>query len=314
MKRNVISLIVCVLAFGILSFKVMASRISDNSQKMEKINANETVNTMDADNSDIQLSYHVTDQWDDHYSVEVTLKNIIDEKIDDWEICIPANYEIERIWNAKINEHVNELYKIQNTGEDQDILENGSVTFGMVVMCQEELQFPRFCESTRRCLGVKSKYKVEYTNCHSGKDKTNGKITITNLGDETIEDWKLMIETNFKIKDIKNAVILEQMKEKGVYYYDIDNCQNNQNIEPKQSVGFAFTAKYNGTPKVLEQDLFAMVEYTDEVRDACLDEACRDLDSEEDDYEEDECIFDADSFDSAEEYEDYIEKLQRKEN
>ena len=57
-----------------------------------------------------------------------------------------------------------------------------------------------------------------------------------------------------------------------------------------------------------------MVEYTDEVRDACLDEACRDLDSEEDDYEEDECIFDADYFDSAEEYEDYIEKLQRKEN
>lgn len=330
MKRKVIRLIVCLLIFGILTFKVTTGRINENSQKaetkcLEQIKLpeqkpsidqtdeteKETVDTMDADNGDIQLSYHVTDQWDDYYSVEVTLKNTIDEKIDDWEICIPANYEIEKIWNAKVNEHANEMYKIQNAGENQDILENGSVTFGMVVMCQGELQFPRFCEPTRRCIGVTNKYKVEYTNCHSGKDKANGKITITNLGDETIEDWKLLIETNFKIKDIKDAVILEQIKEEDVYYYDIDNCRNNQNIEPKQSVEFAFIAKYDGKPKVLESELCAMVEYTDEVREACMD---IDLGSEDNDYEDDECIFDADSFDTAEAYEEYIEELQRKGN
>lgn len=44
------------------------------------------------DNNDVELSYHINSSWGEHYNVDVTLTNITDEKIDDWEIKLPANF------------------------------------------------------------------------------------------------------------------------------------------------------------------------------------------------------------------------------
>ncbi len=33
-----------------------------------------------AENSDVELSYHINSSWDEHYNVNVTLTNITDEK------------------------------------------------------------------------------------------------------------------------------------------------------------------------------------------------------------------------------------------
>ena len=40
----------------------------------------------------LSFSYHINSSWDEHYNVNVTLTNITDEKIDDWEIKLPANF------------------------------------------------------------------------------------------------------------------------------------------------------------------------------------------------------------------------------
>lgn len=165
--------------------------------------------------------------------------------------------------------------------------------------------FPKYCNTTRICLGVMTEYKVEYTEYSSWNNHINGKITITNCGNNRIEDWKLMLETNFNIKDIWNATILTQEEEEGVYYYDIDNVANNQNIEPQQSIEFGFIAICDEKPKTINSELFEMKEYTDEIRESCMD---IDLDDVKD-YENDECIFDADYFETSQEYEDYINGL-----
>ena len=42
--------------------------------------------------ADMELTYRIAEQWDKHYNVEVTLENVRDKKIDNWEIDLPANY------------------------------------------------------------------------------------------------------------------------------------------------------------------------------------------------------------------------------
>lgn len=53
---------------------------------------------------EVEISYKITGKWDKHYNLEVTLTNVTDEKIDDWEIRVPVNFEIENIWNARITD------------------------------------------------------------------------------------------------------------------------------------------------------------------------------------------------------------------
>ena len=146
------------------------------------------------DNSDVELSYHINSSWGEHYNVDVTLTNITDEKIDDWEIKLPANFFIENIWNARVMSSEKNSYTIHNADWNQDIPVEGKVSFGMTIKSDKKPDFPKYCSTTRMCLGVMTEYKVEYME-YSSDNHINGKIIITNCGNNRIEDWKLMLET-----------------------------------------------------------------------------------------------------------------------
>lgn len=302
--RKIISFfLITLLLFGYIT-KLELKYVEAKELTVYENNSNNVFSST-KDNSDVELSYHINSSWGEHYNVDVTLTNITDEKIDDWEIKLPANFFIENIWNARVMSSEKNSYTIHNADWNQDIPVEGKVSFGMTIKSDKKPDFPKYCSTTRMCLGVMTEYKVEYMEYSSWDNHINGKITITNCGNNRIEDWKLMLETNFNIESIWNATILTQEEEESVYYYDIDNVVNNQNIEPQQSIEFGFIATCDEKPKIINSDLFEMKEFTDEIRESCMD---IDLDDVKD-YENDECIFDADYFETPQEYEDYINGL-----
>lgn len=257
---------------------------------------------------DVKLIYDVTGTWDGHSNVEVKLTNILDEKIEDWEIKIPADFEIENIWNAKVVSEQDNEYIIHNADWNQDIDVKGSVSFGMTVQSDAKIKLPEYCTVNRICISVEEEnYKLEYTEYSNWDDKVNGKITITNTSDKRIEDWSLMLDGNFQIESIWNAAITESFEEEDeqdTYYYDLENAVYNQNIEAGQSVEFGFIAKCRDKLEITNHELFEMGMISEDYMEEDLED--------EPDYGDDEFIYDADFFDSLEEYYAYLNSIMPK--
>jgi chitinase len=113
-------LIVCLLFSSIV-----AAGVKD--VKAEQMIGENTDSDM-SEEYDVKLTYDVTGTWDGHSNVEVKLTNILDEKIEDWEIKIPADFEIKNIWNAKVISEQDNEYVIHNADWNQDIDVKGSVS------------------------------------------------------------------------------------------------------------------------------------------------------------------------------------------
>lgn len=257
-------------------------------------------NTATEGDCDVKIQHQITSRWDNHYNVDVTLENMTDERIDNWEICIPANYEIENIWNAKVTDYTDGEYTIHNAEWNQDIAVGGSVSFGMMVSCSEELEMPEYVYT----LGLselldEKEYKIEFKKHSQWDGKFNGQIIITNLSEKTIEDWNMFFVCNFEIDQIWNAVVEENFWEEDLNYCDIENPGYNQNIAPNQSVEFGFIAAVDGEPEVSEMELFKITSDLD---------FSDDDDEDESDYDEDWFRKDSDYFETREEYEQYLEE------
>lgn len=253
---------------------------------------------------EVEISYKITGKWDKHYNLEVTLTNVTDEKIDDWEIRVPVNFEIENIWNARITDKQEGEYMIHNAEWNQDIPHKGSISFGMTISGEEEPVLPQYCEMVRMCLGVADDYNVSYTEYSRWDNHVNGKITITNNTGRTIEDWSLLLEANIEIENIWNASIVDSYElmdgESDGVSYTLENVANNQNIKAGEAVEFGFVAKSKGEVEIFESQLFELIEDYGEV----------DYDyEEEEDYDYDELIWDEDAFETSEEYVEYINRV-----
>nr|MBP3598497.1 cellulose binding domain-containing protein [Eubacterium sp.] len=307
MKKRGMRRVACMLILAILVCNLGVSAGNTNAQEVETESIEQTQESVDTSEWDfdeagdeIELSYQVTSQWEEHCNVDVTLKNVTDERIDNWEICLPANYEIENIWNAKITDEIDGEYTIHNAEWNQDIEVDGTVSFGMTVKTSEEVEFPEYVDTTGLCQMVKEdKYKIEFKK-HSQWDNTfNGQIIITNQSEEKIEDWSLNLNSNFEIDQIWNATVAEEVKEEDFTFYDIENTGYNQNIAPKQSVEFGFIATCDGEPELSLTELYHVT------ADFDFTEAKEDEDEPE---FVDEFTLDSDCFETREEYEQYLEE------
>ncbi len=218
-----------------------------------------------------------------------------EEKIDDWEICFPFDDTIENIWNATIVSAEDGEYQIHNADWNQDIQAEESVSFGMTVAYDNKIRYPEYCYLTRDSQRVRDSYEVAFTENGRWAGHVNGMITITNTGSHRIEDWSLIMESNFEIENIWNANIIDYYEE--YECYDIENAGYNQNIEPGQSVQFGFIAKCCGEAEIGEYTLYEMAE---------LDYDEDEFSDEEEDDDDEELIKDADYFDTYDEYVAYF--------
>lgn len=253
---------------------------------------------LDDGQEEIDLKIKIISQWDKHYNAEVEIKNLTEDKIDDWEISFGFKNEIVNIWNANITEYDEELelYTIRNADWNQDIAAGGTVSFGMTVSYEDLIDSPRDWYLTRACLEAEGDYDVECTEYSRWDDtKINGQITITNHTDKRIEDWKLDIESNLSFEQVWGAELVDEEEA------SFDNADYNQNIEPGQSVSFGFIADCDGEKaEIYDEILYEMIEIPEE------------LEGDEDwvdEYEENELAkyeLERDDFDTDGEYQEYL--------
>lgn len=205
----------------------------------------------------LDIEYHITAKWDKHYNVDVTLKNVSDSIIENWEICFDLEAEIENIWNATITDHEDDEYVIKNAGWNQDIKEGGTVTFGMTIKCDNDLEFPTNCYLTRELVEVENGYSIQYKEDSRWDNFVNGRIIITNESDKVIEDWKLDVTINNleSFDNLWNAKLISNDK-KG--FFSFNNVEYNQNIPVGQGIEFGFIAKCSGTIEIVASTLYEM--------------------------------------------------------
>lgn len=119
----------------------------------------------------------------------------------------------------------------------------------------------RIGESTDSDMSEEYDVKLIYDVTGTWDGHSNVEVKLTNILDEKIEDWSLMLDGNFQIESIWNAAITESFEEEDeqdTYYYDLENAVYNQNIEAGQSVEFGFIAKCRDKLEITNHELFEM--------------------------------------------------------
>lgn len=255
--------------------------------EMEDVSEEELEEALDElEEKDIEVSYSITGKWDRHYNVDITLTNISDYLIQNWEIKFPFADTIENIWNAQITKNEDGIYNIKNADWNQDIESGKSVSFGMTVACDDnmEVNIPEKCSVTKECVEVESEYDLTYKEYSKWDNKVSGEITIKNLSDSKIEDWKLELETNLVFTEIWNA----EVKDTANYYCYLDNKGYNANIPENGSVTFGFIAECEETPEISEYYLYEMTEPIDEEDEIIYELEEGEEERDDEDFETDE--------------------------
>lgn len=190
------------------------------------------------DKNKIIVDTKVSDTDDNHYTANVTINNVSDRLIDDWEISFHFNDTIENIQNGQIMEQKDNFYTVKNTGANADIAAGDSVTFGLSVKYEGKKDTIRDFYLTRERFEVdEDRYKVTYKESGRQGHTVNGKIVIKNESKERIEDWKLELLGNLTIKEIRDAEIVDDGQEELIV-----STHQNKYIEPGGKVSFTFTA------------------------------------------------------------------------
>ena len=238
--------------------------VSDEEEDEEPLDDKEYEEALEElDENYLDVTYKVSSSWEKHANVEVTIKNSKKEKIEDWEVKFESSNCIENIWNAAISKKNKNSYVIKNSGWNQDIEVDSSISFGMTIQYEDKIDIPDKAYLTKECREVLSEYKVTYKEySHWGDGDINGEITIHNLSNEPINDWKLELETNIEIKNIWNALIQETDDN----YVYLNNANYNATIPAKGTVSFGFIGKLAGDDeaKIDEYYLYDMLKIEDE--------------------------------------------------
>ena len=231
----------------------------DDSNEVEDEDYEEALDLIEENNIDAE--FKVVASWKDHCNVEVTISNTLEEKIEDWEVRFDMEAEVENIWNARVSKKDESTYTIKNVDWNQDIEVNEKISFGMTLKCAEDIEFPDKVFLTKESAEVLNEYDVTYKEYSRWNgNKVNGEVTIKNLSEEVIDDWKLELETNIKIKQIWNAVIVESDEN----YVYLNNANYNAKIPAKGSVTFGFLAEVDEEAEIAGYCLYDMMEVSDE--------------------------------------------------
>lgn len=193
-------------------------------------------------------NYHVAleieAKWEQHYKAVVTVTNTGDKAIESWGLSFVSRDKIENIWNAVNYEHNEDKYVIKNAGYNQDIAPGESISFGYIAQYEESYVLPE----EFKLLGTEKEaadesYFVEYKVVSDWGSGYSATITITNLSEDTIEDWTLAFTFERSIDTIWNAVIESHNDNQ----YVLKNAGYNQNIESGQSVVIGFNGNDSNT-------------------------------------------------------------------
>ncbi len=187
-----------------------------------------------------EVEFKVTNRWPGGFNGEFIVTNTGEKDIENWTLQYEFEHKITNIWNAKIITHENNTYIIKNEGYNQDIAVGNSITIGFQGLYEKEIKAPRKYD----LLVVEKEasnedYTVIYKLINDWGQGYNAEISITNNGDEPIEDWSLEFDFDTKIDRFYTAEILEYEGD----HYVIKNLGYNANIKPGETINLGFEGK-----------------------------------------------------------------------
>jgi len=77
-----------------------------------------------------EISFAITSDWGSAFNGEISIKNISDEVIEDWQLEFDFALNIERFWTAEIVDHSDGHYHIKNAGYNSNIKPGETITLG----------------------------------------------------------------------------------------------------------------------------------------------------------------------------------------
>ena len=194
-----------------------------------------------------EVTFRIQSKWDGKFNSEFIIKNTGKNDIENWALELDFDHNITQIWNAGIKEHDGNNYVLKNLGYNQDIKSGESVSIGFQAEWKESIKAPEKYE----LLGTKTeasdeKYAIDFKVTSDWGSAFNGEISITNNGEESIEDWTLEFDFDKNIERFWTAEILEHEAE----HYVIKNAGYNANIEPGHTLRLGFS----GNPGNVESE------------------------------------------------------------
>ena len=246
----------------------------------------------------IAMEMKVTSEWEGHYNAEVTVRNLMNEPMDDWMVAFDFTDEIENIWNAQIVSHNEDgHYIVKNANWNQDIQPGEAAVFGMTVKYEDAVSRLTDFYDVTDLEETEKDYDVEYTQFSRWDNKVNGQITIHNNSEQEIRDWRLEFLGNITFEQVWNAEVMEN--DDGDCY--VKNMPYNQNIPAGGEVSFGFIA-------CCEEEMTELSDYS--LYEIVLWDEMEEDDEEEEEepepVEDDEIIWEEEDFNTREAYEEYL--------
>lgn len=210
------------------------------AEETDNLPTSDTLKNLTSYNGDgYQVDFTVTDSWESAFNGNVIITNTSSDTIENWTIQFSMPYEIINIWNGAISKHENELYIIKNSGSKQDIKPGENISFGFTANGTPSDLPNQYLLLGQDTLVENDQYSITYRIDDSWDNGFNGTISISNVSNETFEDWKLEFDMPLEINSIWNGYIKQH---EGNHYY-INNADYNGNIVPDETLDIGFTAE-----------------------------------------------------------------------
>ncbi len=184
------------------------------------------------------VQYLIKDAWDEYCNVEITITNVSENTIDNWNLCFESEDIISGEYGAVMMES-NGRYYFDNLEYNQDILAGESITFGFKVDYGEKLDIPQeYTMVISESSIEEGKFIFENVVTNQWNEGYTGEIYITNNSEVSIEDWYLVVESQDIFINVWNAVV----EELGKQQFGFINPSDKQNILPGETICIGYQA------------------------------------------------------------------------
>lgn len=218
--------------------EVISEEIINETDLMEDVISMENPYVWASEN--FQISHTVINDWGTGYQCEISIANVGEDKIEDWNLVLETTDTIDNIWNASIVSSENRVYKLDNMGWNGDILPGNNVSFGYVASYEGELSTPIIygISGTETSL-TDGSYQVTYQVTDLWDNGYVGNIEIHNLTDTDLKNWKVTFDLSDDIIDLWNGNVTSG----GNGQYTVEYASYNATIPAGGSVVIGFTAE-----------------------------------------------------------------------
>lgn len=204
----------------------------------------------------VAIEFKVVNEWEGGYQAEIILTNTGTEYVENWQIDFKSDDAITNIWNTNVIKNENEECSVSAMEYNSNIAPDSSVSIGYqtegssytvrdlnINVSMAEAEEGNQTESGTADTGTYfyeyEPFTVEYVVQNSWKENCNVCIKITNTSETTIENWKLVWESEDVLSNVYNADITCENN-----MYTAKNIGYNQDIAAGETLEFGFDVCY----------------------------------------------------------------------